>query len=81
MAYMVQAIIDISEKANQVLNIVKAKYNLKDKSQAIDLMADEYAKTILEPELRPEYVEKALRIKTQKAIKVGTFEQLKKRYE
>ncbi len=78
---MVQALIDISKKANQVLNIVKAKYGLKDKSQAIDIMADEYAEMILEPELRPEYIEKALQIKKQKAIKIGTVEQLRKRYE
>ena len=36
---MVQAIINISEHANQILNIVKAKYGLNDKSETIDLMA------------------------------------------
>ena len=78
---MVQAIIHISDKANRVLNIVKAKYGLQDKSQAIEVMADEYVESILEPELRPEYVEKALKIKQQKPIKIGTLAQLKKRYE
>ncbi len=34
--YMVQAMIHISENANQVLKIVKAKFNLKDKSEAIE---------------------------------------------
>ena len=33
---MVQAMINISEDANHVLNIVKAKYKLKDKSAAIE---------------------------------------------
>ena len=32
---MVQAMIDIPEKANHILNIVKARYNLKTKSEAI----------------------------------------------
>ena len=53
---MVQAIINIEDQTNRVLNILKAKYDLKDKSQAIDLMAQQYEKTILEPELKPEYV-------------------------
>ena len=78
---MVQAIINISEKANRVLNIVKAKYGLKDKSEAINIMAEEYEESVMEPELRPEYIEKALRIQKQPAIKVGTVENLKKRYE
>jgi len=30
---MVQAIIDINERTNRILNILKAKYGLKDKSQ------------------------------------------------
>ena len=33
--YMVQAMVNISEEANRVLNIVKAQYGLKDKSEAI----------------------------------------------
>ena len=78
---MVQAIINISEKANRVLNIVKAKYGLKDKSEAINTMAEEYRQSVMEPELRPEYIKKALRIQKQPAIKVGTVENLRKRYE
>jgi len=78
---MVQAIIDISDKANMVLNVVKAKYGLRDKSQAIDVVAEAYGKEILELELRPEYVEKAKRISGQKAIKVGSVEALRKRHQ
>jgi hypothetical protein len=78
---MVQAIINISEKANRALNIVKAKYGLQDKSQAIEVMADQYVESVLEPELRPEYIKKAAKIKSQKSIHVGTLAQLRKRYE
>lgn len=78
---MVQAIIKISERTNRVLNIVKAKYGLKDKSEAIDVMAKEYENEVMEPELRPEYIKKALRIQKQPAIKIGTIENLRKRYE
>lgn len=78
---MVQAIINISEKANRVLNIVKAKYGLKDKSEAINIMAEEYKESVMEPELRPEYIKRALRIQKQPSIKIGTAENLRKRYE
>lgn len=62
---MVQAIINISKNANQILNIVKAKHNLKDKSEAIELVTMEYGGDILEPELRPEYIEKIKRIEKE----------------
>ncbi len=59
---MVQAVIDIDERTNRVLNIVKAKFGLKDKSQAIDLVVNEYEQISLEPELRPEYKAKLEKI-------------------
>jgi len=78
---MVQAMININENANRVLNILKAKYDLKNKSQAIEIMADQYEESILEPELRPEYIEKALKIHKQPSIKIGNIKNLRKRYE
>jgi Protein of unknown function (DUF2683). len=77
---MVQAIINIDERTNRVLNIVKAKYGLKDKSAAIDRMAAEYEEEILDPAIRPEYIEKLKKIEKQEAIEVGTVENLRKRY-
>ncbi|MBU2639279.1 MAG: DUF2683 family protein [Nanoarchaeota archaeon] len=77
---MVQAMINISENSNRVLNIVKAKFGLKDKSEAIDLVVNGYENSILEPELRPEYIEKALKIHKQKSIHVGTIGDFKKKY-
>lgn len=78
---MVQAMININEETNRVLNIIKAKYGLKDKSEAINLVVKEYEENFLEPELRPEYIEKALKIHKQSSIKVRTVESLRKRYE
>lgn len=78
---MVKAIIDISEGANRVLNMVKAKYGLNDKSEAINVMAEEYGDELLEPELRPEFIEKMGRIQKEPAIKIGSISDLRKRYE
>jgi hypothetical protein len=66
---MVQAMINISKDANHVLNIVKAKYNLKDKSQAIEKVVLEYGEDLLEPELRPEFI-----AKMRERAKEGTVE-------
>jgi len=77
---MVQAIINIDDHTNRILNIVKAKYGLKDKSEAIIKMAEEYEDVILEPELKPEYIEKLRKIEKIEAIEAGTVENLRKRY-
>jgi len=78
---MVQAIIKISERTNRVLNIVKAKYGLKDKSEAIDVMAEEYENGMMEPELRLEYIKKLSKIKEQQGIKFKSVDELRKHIE
>ena len=71
--YMVQAMINISEEANQILNIVKAKHNLKDKSKAIERVILDYGTEMLEPELKPEFVEKMRKRQLEPTIKIGNF--------
>jgi hypothetical protein len=70
---MVQAIINIDENTNRILNILKAKYGLKDKSQAIDVMAQQYEKELLEPELRPEYIKKMKKRQKEKTVEIKDF--------
>ncbi|WP_440945998.1 DUF2683 family protein [Methanosarcina sp. T3] len=77
---MVKAIINIDDHTNRILNIVKAKYGLKDKSAAIIKMAEEYEEVILEPELKPEHIKKLREIEKIEATEVGTVENLRKRY-
>ncbi len=78
---MVQAVINIDDHANRILNIVKAKYGLRDKSQAINIVVTEYEENFLEPELRPEYVEKLNRIEEQKGIKFRNISELRRLIE
>lgn len=73
---MVQAMININENTNRVLNIVKAKHGLKDKSQAIELVVCEYEES-MEPELRPEYAQKLSKIKKQKGIHFRNMAELR----
>jgi len=71
---MVQAVINIDENTNRVLNIVKAKFGLRDKSQAISMVVNEYESSSLEPELRPEYKIKIAKIVTGKHLSREEFE-------
>lgn len=74
--YMVQAMININENANRVLNIVKAKNGLKDKSEAINLVVEEYEQSFLEPELRLDYKKKLLNIVNGKHLSRKDFEKM-----
>ena len=70
---MVKAIVTIDERTNRILNIIKAKHGLKDKSQAINLMAQQYEVCIMEPELRPEFIQSLKASETEKTVKVKDF--------
>lgn len=73
MVYMVQAMINISPEANHILNIVKARNNLKDKSEAIMQIVLEYGAESLEPELRPEFIKKMGRVAKEGTVRVTNF--------
>ncbi len=75
---MVQAMVRISNQANQILNIVKAKYDLHDKSEAIEKVVIDYGKDLLEPQLRPEFVEKMKERQKEPTIEIKDF---KKHFE
>ena len=70
---MVQAVVNLDEHENRVLNIIKGKFGLKNKSEAISLIIKEYEKELLEPELRPEYIEKMREREKEPAVKVKDF--------
>ncbi len=70
---MVQSLVRLSEDTNRVLNVVKAKHGLRTKSEAIELVTQAFAEELLEPELRPEYVEKLEEIEKERSIPVRSF--------
>lgn len=75
---MVQNIIEIGEREDRVLNIVKAKFGLKNKSEAVAIITQTYEENFLEPELRPEYLEKLQKIRKGKYFKFDSIEDLRK---
>jgi hypothetical protein len=70
---MVNALINLNENANRILNIIKAKYDLKDKGEAIEFIIQRYIEQEDEPELLPEFVEKIKEVERQRSIRVDDF--------
>ena len=70
---MVQALVEIDENTNRTLNVVKAKYGLKDKGEAIKLVVSKYIEDQEDPELRPEFIEKMKKRRLESTIKINDF--------
>ena len=74
---MVQNIINVNDYEDRILNLVKAKYGLKNKSEAVAMLAKIYAESFLEPELKPEYSAKLKRIRKEKGIPFKNIDELR----
>ena len=71
---MVKNIVNLTERESRIINIVKAKYGLKDKSQALSIILKCYEECELEPQLRPELVDEIEETrKSGKFVKVKDF--------
>ena len=59
---MVDARVSLDKYSNKVLTVVKAKYELKDKSEALNKFVKLYGHNEVDPEVKEEYVKKVLKI-------------------
>ena len=66
---MVKALINISSDANRILNIVKAKFNLKDKGKAIEHIIRKYEENFLDRSLRTAQYRKAMAVKSPQNVR------------
>ena len=55
------------------MNIIKGKFGFRNKSEAVKHIINEYEKEILEPELKPEYIEKMKKRQKEKTVKIKDF--------
>lgn len=78
---MVQAIVNLGEYEDRVLTIVKGKFGLKNKSDAINLVIKKFEEQFLEPELRPQYVKRLMKIDKEKGIPFKTMADLRREIE
>ena len=73
---MPKAVVELSEHANRIVNVVKARDGLRGKSQAIERIVEEYEEKILDPAFRPEFVEEVLKISKGKFRKVRSVDEI-----
>lgn len=68
---MVFARLNLNEYANKVLNVIKAKFDLKDKSEALNKFAEMYGEEIVEKEANDGYIKKIIEIDKDYIKKCG----------
>jgi hypothetical protein len=70
---------------SRVLGVIKEKYGLNDKSQALNKFVDMFGEEFVEKEVSEEYIKKILEIEDNHFKKYGyrntTFKQLEKELE
>jgi hypothetical protein len=55
---MVQAMVRLGDREDRLLAVVKGKYGLKNKSDAMNFIISRFEEELLEPELKPEFIDK-----------------------
>ena len=78
---MVQAIINIGDNENRVLTILKGRFGLRNKSDVINFLIDDFERNRLEPELRPEYKTELAAIDKGKFKKFSSIDELRREIE
>ncbi len=59
---MVFARLSLDDYTNKVLNVIKARFGFKDKSEALNKFAQLYGDEIVEKEAKDEYIKKLIQI-------------------
>lgn len=75
---MVQAVINFGGREEMILNVIKGKFGFRNKSEAVNYALDRFEEELLEPELRPEYIQKLQRLEKEKGIPFKNIAELRK---
>ncbi|RLG03448.1 MAG: antitoxin [Thaumarchaeota archaeon] len=70
---MPQVLLQLTDYENAIVNIVKGKYNFKNKNEAIRYIIREYEIEFLEPELRPEFIKRMKKVQKEPTVKVDNM--------
>ena len=68
---MVDARVSLNNYSNRVLGVIKAKYDLKDKSAALNKFVELYGSNEVEPEVKDSHVKKILELEEAHYRKYG----------
>jgi len=69
---IISARVKLGDYANKVLGIIKIKYGLKDKSEALNKFIEIYGDDILEREATEEYAQKVIALSDDHFKKYGS---------
>ncbi len=85
--FTVSARLELKPYSNRVISVVKAKYDLKDKSEALNKFIELYGREEVEPEVKESYVKKILTLERnyfkrhKGGFGKGSIEELRKEIE
>lgn len=68
---LIDARVKLTDYTNRVLGVIKAKYNLADKSDALNKFVEIYGASEVEPEIDSKYLEKISKLESDHLKKYG----------
>lgn len=74
----IHARVKLTDYTNRVLGVIKAKYNLTDKSEALNKFVEIYGVSEVEPEINSKYLEKISKLESDHLKKYGLKKMSKK---
>jgi hypothetical protein len=74
---MPRTVIELSEQADRIVNVVKARDGLKGKSEATESIVSAYEEMILDASLRPDLVEELQGARRGKFRSVESLDELR----
>lgn len=78
---MTSALVNLTEENNWLLNVIKAKYALGNKSDAVNFALQKFGKTELKEVVRPEYLKKLAKIRKEKLKTYSSSEEMRQEFE
>ncbi len=77
---MTSAIVNLTDENSRFINIIKAHFGLKNKSDAINFVVENFPKDEIGLQVRPEYVRKLKRIMKGKMKSFSSLDEMRKEY-
>ena len=68
---MISARVELNDYANRVLGVIKIKFGLKDKSEALNKFVEIYGEGVIEQEASEKYIKKVVEITDRHIKKYG----------
>lgn len=77
---MVYARVSLNDYVNRVLNVIKAKFDLRDKSEAINKFIEMFGDEFVEKEASDEYIKKMIATEKRHFEKYGHRKMTKQKF-